>query len=702
MSTNLQPLHQLLEKDRKWQWTKKCSEAVAKIKEIITSDMVLTHYNPELPVTLACDASSYGLGCVLSHIMPNGEEKPIAFASRTLNKAERKYSQIDKEALAIVWGVKKFNLFLYGKKFTLITDHKPLMTIFSPQKGISTTTAARLQRYALFLSGYSYDIKYKNTKEHGNCDSLSRLPLKISEDSNQQDATELFYMSHFEKLPVTADEIRRATDRDPILARVKDSVSRGWSNNTDNLLDPYFSRRSKLTLHQGCLIWGMRIVVPEKLRSRVIDELHEGHLGIVKVKSLTRNYVWWPKIDRDIEELTKKCAGCQKNRNSPPEAPIHPWEYPDKPWSRIHVDFAGPFLGSMFLVIVDSYSKWPIVKQMRKTTTTQTIEILRTVFSDYGLPSQLVSDNGPQLVSEEFKTFLRENGIQHILSAPYHPKTNGLAERFVQTFKLALKAAKHDPGTIQTKLSKFLIKYRNSPHSTTKECPSTLFLGRKLTTRLDLMKSNLSETVSKSQQKMVRSTRDRQFELGESVSVKDYRANTDQWIPGVIHKQTGPVSYKVEIAPHVYWMKPNLSETVSKSQQKMVRSTRDRQFELGESVSVKDYRANTDQWIQGVIHKQTGPVSYKVEIAPHVYWRRHSDQIQNASWSQPGETKLDLPVSGGTLAPPPLFVDPEPCVNVVGEITSENTSESASENTSESASENISDNTSDAETNTTC
>ena len=151
MSTVLQPLHQLLEKDRKWQWTKECSEAVAKIKEIITSDMVLTHYNPELPVTLACDASSYGLGCVLSHIMPNGEEKPIAFASRTLNKAERKYSQIDKEALAIVWGVKKFNLFLYGKKFTLITDHKPLMTIFSPQKGISTTTAARLQRLCFVL-----------------------------------------------------------------------------------------------------------------------------------------------------------------------------------------------------------------------------------------------------------------------------------------------------------------------------------------------------------------------------------------------------------------------------------------------------------------------------------------------------------------------------------------------------------------------
>lgn len=130
--------------------------------------MVLTHYDPNLPVTLACDASSYGLGCVLSHIMPNGEEKPIAFAFRTRNKAERKYSQIDKEALAIVWAIKKNNLYLCGKKFTLITDHKPLMTIFSPAKGISTTTAARLQRYALFLAGYSYDIRYKNSDTQKN------------------------------------------------------------------------------------------------------------------------------------------------------------------------------------------------------------------------------------------------------------------------------------------------------------------------------------------------------------------------------------------------------------------------------------------------------------------------------------------------------------------------------------------------------
>ena len=151
LSTILRPLHELLETGKKWKWTQQCEDAVNEVKRLITSDLVLTHYNPELPVTLACDASSYGLGCVLNHVMPDGEERPIAFASRTLNNAEKRYSQIDKEALAIVWGVKKMHLYLTGRHFTLITDHRPLLSIFSPSKGVNATTAARLQRYALVM-----------------------------------------------------------------------------------------------------------------------------------------------------------------------------------------------------------------------------------------------------------------------------------------------------------------------------------------------------------------------------------------------------------------------------------------------------------------------------------------------------------------------------------------------------------------------
>ena len=152
MSTVLQLLHQLLEKDRKWKWTKECSQAVDKIKEIITSDMVLTHYDPNLPVTSACDASSYGLGCVISHVLPNGEEKPIAFASRTLNKAEKKYSQVDKEALAIVWAVKKNNLYLYGK-MTLDNRSQALGDNFQSGKRDKCDDSSSVAEIRFVLSG---------------------------------------------------------------------------------------------------------------------------------------------------------------------------------------------------------------------------------------------------------------------------------------------------------------------------------------------------------------------------------------------------------------------------------------------------------------------------------------------------------------------------------------------------------------------
>ena len=162
--------------------------------------MVLTHYDPGRPLRLACDASPVGIGAFLSHITEDGSERPIALTSRTLTKAEVNYSQIDKEALALVWGVKKFHLYLFGRHFTLVTDHEPLTSIFSPKKGIPAITVARLQRYALFLAGFEYSIEYKNTTQHGNADGFSRLPLKKACDKEVVDPVEIFQVSQIEVL----------------------------------------------------------------------------------------------------------------------------------------------------------------------------------------------------------------------------------------------------------------------------------------------------------------------------------------------------------------------------------------------------------------------------------------------------------------------------------------------------------------------
>jgi hypothetical protein len=560
LSTILRPLHKLLEKDSQWKWTTDCNNAFSKVKELMKSDLVLAHYNPHLPVRLSCDASPFGLGAVLSHLYPSGEERPIAFASRTLNSAERNYSQIDKEALGIVWGIKHFQMYIYGRHFSLLTDHKPLVSIFHPQKGISLTTAARLQRYALFLSGLDYSIEYRNTKQHGNADGLSRLPLASKDNSEESeleifDSAHIFHMTQMEALPVAAKEVKRRTARDPVLSRVYEATMRGWNDAMDKDLTPYFSRREEITVHQGCLLWGIRVIIPEPLRKEILTMIHEGHLGVVKMKAIARSHVWWPGIDADIEECAKKCSGCMDHRNAAPEAPIHPWEFPDRPWQRIHVDFAGPFLGSMFLIIVDAHSKWPEVINMNKTTAAHTIEVLRTVFARNGLPEHVISDNGPQFVSEEFQLFMKSNSIRHTTSSPYHPRTNGLAERFVQTFKSAMKSSKYDEGSLQKKLSNFLIAYRNTPQSATNETPAQIFIGRKLTTKLDRVKPSMTRSVEKSQEKMrgqIR-TKLRSFSVGDNVLVRDYRKRDHKWIPGVIHRNTGPLSYEVEVSPGNTW-----------------------------------------------------------------------------------------------------------------------------------------------------
>ncbi|XP_036815479.1 uncharacterized protein LOC118943635 [Oncorhynchus mykiss] len=213
LSAVLQPLNQLLEKNRTWRWTEQCENAFLEAKRLITSEQVLMHYDPEMPVKLACDASPYGLGAVLSHTLKDGSERPVAFASRTLNDAEKNYSQIDKEALALVWGVKKFHAYLYGKRFTLVTDHQPLLSIFSPKKGIPAMTAARLQRYALFLASHMYDIEFKPSSLHTNADGLSRLPC-TRERQRRVDAVDMFHTAQLKALPVTSTVIKQETRKD--------------------------------------------------------------------------------------------------------------------------------------------------------------------------------------------------------------------------------------------------------------------------------------------------------------------------------------------------------------------------------------------------------------------------------------------------------------------------------------------------------
>ena len=216
------------------------------------------------------------------------------------------------------------------------------------------------------------------------------------------------------------------------------------------------------------------------------------------MKALACSYIWWPNIDNDIEMTVKSCNSCQMNQAMPSKAPIHPWEKTTAPWMRIHVDFAGPFLGKMFLIIYDSYSKWIDAIPMTNITSSAVIDCLRSTFSIHGIPYFIVSDNGPSLVSEEFKKFFKLNGIKHLTIAPYHPSSNGAAERSVQTFKTSLKKIIEGKPVkdLNAILQRFLLTYRTTPHCTTHTSPAELLFRRKLNTRLSFINPTLLNTVN--------------------------------------------------------------------------------------------------------------------------------------------------------------------------------------------------------------
>ncbi|XP_043264008.1 uncharacterized protein LOC122404149 [Colletes gigas] len=372
----LKPLYECA-KNGEYKWTKECEQAFKWVKSEIVSPRVLAHFDPKEDIILSCDASAYGLGAILSHRYRDGTERPIAFASKIIPEKERSRAIIDKEASAIVYGFKKFYNYIYGKEITLRTDHKPLVFIFGPKQEIPLTTASRLQRWAYFLSRFSYKMEY----------------VKSEKNVFGNEFTTINYVE--EALDtVNAAEIVKETKRDQVLSKIVRYVNGSWPsmNDMNEIEKKYYTKRDEYSVEKGCLLWGYRIVVPVSVREKVLRELHASHFGIVKMKMVARSYVWWPNIDSDIEKIAAS--------------------------------------------FIDAYSKWPEMIDMGKSTTApRVIEVFKKILVRFGLPRHLVTDNGTQYKSEEFQKFCRDNGIKQSFTPPHHPATNGAAENFVETFK---------------------------------------------------------------------------------------------------------------------------------------------------------------------------------------------------------------------------------------------------------------------------
>ncbi|XP_054274663.1 uncharacterized protein K02A2.6-like [Macrosteles quadrilineatus] len=536
LATLLHPLNRLLRKGNTFTWSSACEQSFLKIKEIITSDDVLVHFDPSLPLVLATDASPVGVGAVLSHRYRDGTDRPIAFASRSLSKSEQKYSQIDKEALGIYWGLKKFFPFCYGRKFTLITDHKPLVSIFNPAKTLPTISATRIFNYAHFLSGFDYDIEYRQTAHHCNADYLSRFPIEVVQEHSVDDLSK-YHINQLETLNINSTVVAKETLNDAVLGPVLQALKSGQS------VEQYGFHDNELSIQDDCVLKGWRVMIPQSLRPHVLRELHVAHLGGIKMKALARSFCWWKSIDKDIEDMVTECRQCIEKCNNPRKT-IHPWEQPSNPWERVHIDFLGPTDGQQYLILVDAFSKWVDVIQTKTTTSTCTVQELRKIFSTFGFPHILVSDNGRQFVSQEFKNFMNECGIIHRTTAPYHPNSNGQAERYVQTVKKALKSMEEEKGTLQNKIQRLLMQLRQSPNSTGTSAYHLMF-GRSVRTNLAIIVPTLEP--NKYQKKGVQVGIKRNFKVGDKVQAREYVNGSSKWYSGYITQKQGHVMYVVQL-----------------------------------------------------------------------------------------------------------------------------------------------------------
>lgn len=306
---------------------------------------------------------------------------------------------------------------------------------------------------------------------------MSRLPL-LGDEGHVDD--EISYLNYFHNDDVVIDFklIQRETKSDSTLNEIKKFVQKGWPqfNRVSLTLQDYYKYRNEITTENDCLIWNNKIIIPLTLRQAILKDLHRTRMGMVKLKSLARSYFWWPNLNVQIEGLVSRCEACAHFRNSPEKCKPQIWEWPKEAWSRLHTDYLGPIKGKYYLIILDAHSKWVEVFSTDTITTRFTIHSFRTTFARYGLPRVIVSDNGKQFTSNEMNLFLKNNGIEAITTAPYHPQSNGAAENVVKTFKNALKKCLYynNKDDVNLVINHFLMDYRNTPHVTTGKTPACL------------------------------------------------------------------------------------------------------------------------------------------------------------------------------------------------------------------------------------
>jgi len=460
------PLYDLKRLEREsYQWTNKCNKSFELLKEKMVSAPVLQPYSLRKPTILTVDASQQSLGAVLSQ-----EGHPNMFISRTLNDTEKRYSNIEREALAVLWACKRLENFLLGRKFAIRTDNNPLTYILNPEIPCKVDISPRLLKISLKMMRYDYTISHVKGKHNVIADTLSRMQC-----TDNVKLPEINFFCPSIDLNILCDE----TNRDKFLSNIKQRIITGNWKNTTAKENHYRRMALKLSVDkEGLIRMGSKIILPESLYRKIFDHAHQTHNGTQSTVSMIQQEFFWPFMYRTVEDMVRACHACSKGRFNPVNQ-TYTWPKDDMPWTRVHIDWAFVRGVGNILVVIDSMSGWLEAVQTRDRTTNTVVIVLRSIFARLGVPFTLVSDNAPEFSNQQFRDWLSSISCRLVHTPEYRPQANGVAERMVRVLKSGLRCFDANKSSIAAYLQRLLFVHRNSALRQGRT-PAEIIFGRKI------------------------------------------------------------------------------------------------------------------------------------------------------------------------------------------------------------------------------
>lgn len=370
------PLWDLTKAHAKWKWGTAEKNAFQAVQRHLTQAPVMAFFKQGAETRITTDASPVGIGAVLEQKQEDGQYRPVHYASRKLTPPESRYSQFEREALAVKWSCEKFFLYIHGNNVEICSDHKPLIIVLGPH---SKPPSARIERWMLYMQQFKYSIRHIPGRENA-ADALSRLPVDSSPDAAIKQTEEYAHTIVADAMPAALApcQVQRESERDPTLHLVRHAITSGdWSKLQGTT---YKAVRDELWTMGQLVMRGNKVVMPEKLWNQTIQLAHEGHQGMVRTKSRLREKVWWPNLVKQVEKLITACYPCQLVGPRPKPEPIRSTSLPHGPWSEIAVDLLEIPKKGHLLVVVDYYSKWPEIAFLTKTDAGTVIKCLQSMF----------------------------------------------------------------------------------------------------------------------------------------------------------------------------------------------------------------------------------------------------------------------------------------------------------------------------------